>query len=155
VVLAVSLPDAARAELHGGGAVADRPQAGRSGGDRRGALARARPLRSGDLCAIYVLTVGSYEGRANWNAAHLRWLARVVCPTPAQQIVFQEYVHAVTEPRDRLGRLESELHAAVQTRRLYSVVAIRLSQLHHFVTLPNAHVDRPRRANPSQRSGRT
>src|SRR2546426_1714230 len=24
-----------------------------------------------------------YEGRANWNAAHLRWLARVVCPTPA------------------------------------------------------------------------
>jgi transposase len=24
------------------------------------------------------------EGRANWNAAPLRWLARVVCPTPAQ-----------------------------------------------------------------------
>jgi transposase len=22
-----------------------------------------------------------YEGRANWNAAHLRWLAQVVCPT--------------------------------------------------------------------------
>src|SRR5216117_1156339 len=34
-----------------------------------------------------------YEGRANWNAAHLRWLAQVVCPTAAQQIVFQEYVH--------------------------------------------------------------
>src|SRR6266511_3721936 len=33
-----------------------------------------------------------YEGRANWNAAHLRWLSEVVCPTPAQQIVFQEYV---------------------------------------------------------------
>jgi transposase len=31
------------------------------------------------------------EGRATWNAAHLHWLARVVCPTPAQQIVFQEY----------------------------------------------------------------
>jgi transposase len=31
-----------------------------------------------------------YEGRATWNAAHLRWLATVVCPTPAQQIVFQE-----------------------------------------------------------------
>src|SRR5215510_15759505 len=26
-----------------------------------------------------------YEGRANWGAAHLRWLADVVCPTPAQQ----------------------------------------------------------------------
>src|SRR6058998_850244 len=23
-----------------------------------------------------------YEGRANWNPAHLRWLAQVVCPTP-------------------------------------------------------------------------
>jgi transposase len=63
-----------------------------------------------------------YEGRANWNAAHLRWLARVVCPTPAQQIVFQEYVHAVTEQRDRLGRLETELRAAVRTWRLYPVV---------------------------------
>jgi transposase len=31
-----------------------------------------------------------YEGRANWGAAPLRWLAEVVCPTPAQQIVFQE-----------------------------------------------------------------
>src|SRR5436309_5843729 len=31
-----------------------------------------------------------YEGRANWNAAHLRWLSEVVCPTRAQQIVFQE-----------------------------------------------------------------
>jgi len=26
-----------------------------------------------------------YEGRANWNAAHLRRLSEVVCPTPAQQ----------------------------------------------------------------------
>ncbi len=28
-----------------------------------------------------------YEGRANWGPAHLRWLAKVVCPTPVQQIV--------------------------------------------------------------------
>jgi transposase len=25
-----------------------------------------------------------YEGRAQWGPAHLRWLAEVVCPTPAQ-----------------------------------------------------------------------
>jgi transposase len=30
-----------------------------------------------------------YTGRANWNPAHLRWLSEVVCPTPAQQIVFR------------------------------------------------------------------
>ena len=38
-----------------------------------------------------------YTGRATWGPAHLRWLSEVVCPTPAQQIVFQEYVRAVTE----------------------------------------------------------
>lgn len=63
-----------------------------------------------------------YEGRANWNAAHLRWLARVVCPTPAQQIVFQEYVHTVTEQSDRLRRLETELQTAAKTWRLAPVV---------------------------------
>jgi len=38
-----------------------------------------------------------YVGRANWGPAHLRWLSEVVCPTPAQHIVFQEYVRTVTE----------------------------------------------------------
>ena len=63
-----------------------------------------------------------YEGRANWNAAHLRWLARVVCPTAAQQIVFQEYVHTVTEQTERVQRLEVELHTAVKTWRLHPIV---------------------------------
>jgi transposase len=63
-----------------------------------------------------------YEGRATWNAAHLRWLAHVVCPTAAQQIVFQEYVQTVTEQVERLRRLEAELHAAVTTWRLHPVV---------------------------------
>jgi len=63
-----------------------------------------------------------YEGRASWNAAHLRWLSEVVCPTPPQQIVFQEYVRAVTEQSERLQRLERELHEAVKGWRLYPVV---------------------------------
>jgi len=64
-----------------------------------------------------------YEGRANWTAAHLRWLANVVCPTPAQQIVFQEYVRAVSEQTERLQRLEAELLPLVQTWRWAPVVA--------------------------------
>jgi transposase len=63
-----------------------------------------------------------YEGRANWNAAHLRWLAGVVCPTAAQQIVFQEYVRAVTEQHERVQRLERELHDHVQSWRMFPVV---------------------------------
>jgi transposase len=61
-------------------------------------------------------------GRATWSPAHLRWLSEVVCPTAAPQIVFQEYVQAVTEHTARLQRLEEELHEQVQTWRLAPVV---------------------------------
>jgi transposase len=63
-----------------------------------------------------------YTGRATWGPAHLRWLSEVVCPTPAQQIVFQEYVRAVNEHTERLQRLEQELTEQVQTWRLHPVV---------------------------------
>ena len=43
-----------------------------------------------------------YTGRATWGPAHRRWLREVVCPTPAQQIVFQAYIRAVTEHTERL-----------------------------------------------------
>jgi transposase len=80
-----------------------------------------------------------YEGRANWGAAHLRWLAEVVCPTPAQQIVFQEYVRAVSEQTERLQRLEAELATLVPSWRWYPVVeaiqALRGVQFTAAVTL--------------------
>jgi transposase len=63
-----------------------------------------------------------YAGRATWGAAHLRWLSEVVCPTPAQQIVFQEYVRAVSEHTERLRRLEPELQEQVKSWRLSPVV---------------------------------
>ena len=63
-----------------------------------------------------------YVGRANWNPAHLRWLSEVVCPTPAQQIVFQEYVRAVNDHTERLQRLDQELQEHVKAWRLHPVV---------------------------------
>jgi transposase len=63
-----------------------------------------------------------YTGRATWNPVHLRWLSEVVCPTPAQQIVFQEYVRAVNEYTDRLQRLEQALQERVKAWRLNPVV---------------------------------
>ena len=57
-------------------------------------------------------------GRATWGPAHLRWLREVVCPTPAQQIVFHADVRAVTAHRERLGRLAQELQEQVHTWRL-------------------------------------
>jgi transposase len=46
----------------------------------------------------------------------------VVCPTPAQPIVFHAYVRAVSEPTARLQRLEQELKEQVQSWRLPPVV---------------------------------
>jgi transposase len=48
--------------------------------------------------------------------------AEVVCPTPSQQIVFQEYVRAVNEHTERLQRLAQELHEQVTSWRLHPVV---------------------------------
>jgi transposase len=80
-----------------------------------------------------------YVGRANWGPAHLRWLSEVVCPTPAQQIVFQEYVRAVSAHHDRLQRLEQELLEQGKTWRLSPVVealqALRGVQCTGAVTL--------------------
>jgi transposase len=63
-----------------------------------------------------------YVGRANWGPAHRRWLAEVVCPTPAQHIVFQAYVRAVNAHPERLQRLEQALHEHGHAWRLHPVV---------------------------------
>ena len=63
-----------------------------------------------------------YTGRATWGPAPRRWLSDVVCPTPAQPIVFHAYVRAVNEHTDRLQRLEQALQEPVNTWRLQPVV---------------------------------
>ncbi len=91
-------------------------------------------------------------GRANWSPAHLRWLSEVVCPTPAQQMVFQEYVQTVTEQTERLQRLEHELHEQVKTWRFQPVVealqALRGVQFTVAVTTVAELGDLTRFANP-------
>jgi transposase len=93
-----------------------------------------------------------YEGRAKWTAAPLRWLADVVCPKPAQQRVFQEYVRAVSEQAARRQRLEAEVQPLVQSWRWYPVVeasqALRGVQFIAAVTLSAALGELPRFATP-------
>ena len=80
-----------------------------------------------------------YVGRAHANPAHLRWLSEVVCPPPAQQIVFQDYVRAVNDHTERLQRLDQERQDQVQAGRLNPVVeafqALRGVQFTVAVTL--------------------
>jgi transposase len=92
-------------------------------------LARAREDALSDLNAarfrLKALLLRNdirYAGRANWSAEHVRFLARLVLPTPAQQVVFQEYVRTVNERTDLLRRLEGELLEHAKTWRLSPVV---------------------------------
>jgi transposase len=95
-----------------------------------------------------------YGGRANWGPAHLRWLSEVVCPTPAQPIVFQEYVRAVHEHTERLQRLDQELQEQVKAWRLPPVVealqALRGVQFTVAVTMVAEIGDLTRFENPRE-----
>jgi len=55
-----------------------------------------------------------YQGTANWNEAHLRWLAELVMPTATQQVVFQEYINTVTECSQRHERLVMMLQKHIE-----------------------------------------
>ena len=63
-----------------------------------------------------------YTGKTSWTAAHLRWLARVKLSYPAQQIAFQEYLHAITESGARIARLEQALRDTLPDWGLMPVV---------------------------------
>jgi transposase len=124
-------------------------------------LSRAREDRIRDLKAAkyrlkaFLLRQDIRDtGQASWSPAHLRWLAAVVCPTPAQQIVLQEYGRAVTEHTERLHRLEQELQERVKTWRLAPVVealqALRGVQFTVAVTTVAELDDLTRFTNPKQ-----
>ncbi len=49
------------------------------------------------LKALLLRNGVSYEGKSAWTGAHHRWLATLKLPLPAQQIAFQEYLHAISE----------------------------------------------------------
>lgn len=92
-------------------------------------LCRAREDVMKDLKAAklrlksFLLRLGiQYTGKSDWNEAHLRYLASVSCPTPAQKIVYQEYLRAVTDHMERLARIEEATKEMLPSWRLSPVV---------------------------------
>ena len=50
-----------------------------------------------------------YAGTTSWTPAHLRYLARIKMPHPAQQFALQELLHSITEAGERLERYAAQL----------------------------------------------
>lgn len=63
-----------------------------------------------------------YAGKSAWTGAHLRWLAELKFEDAARQFAFQEYVHAVTEATERIGRLEAAMRETAAGWRMAPVV---------------------------------
>ncbi len=81
----------------------------------------------------------AYAGKAAWTPAHLRWLAALKMPEPAQQIGFQEYLHSITESGARIARLEQALRDQLPGWQLrahvQALMALRGVQLIAAMTL--------------------
>jgi transposase len=63
-----------------------------------------------------------YDGKVAWTVTHFRWLAGLAFDKPAQQIVFQEYVNAIQEASQRVGRLLEQIQKLLPDWPLAPVV---------------------------------
>jgi len=50
-----------------------------------------------------------YTGQSSWTPAHLRYLARIKMPFPAQQFALQELMNQISEAGARLERFEAQI----------------------------------------------
>jgi len=63
-----------------------------------------------------------YPGRKSWSVPHLRWLAGIKMPHPAQQVTLQEYSHSIEECSERVDRLTEQILKLIPTWRMAPVV---------------------------------
>lgn len=76
----------------------------------------------------FLLRLGyRYTGKRSWNDAHKRYLASLVMPQAAQQIAFQEYIHAIDDATDRLARLTQAVEDALPGWKWEPVVRALMS----------------------------
>ena len=96
----------------------------------------------------------AYAGKSSWTPAHLRWLATLKLAHAAQQIGFQEYLHAITEATARIARLEQAMRDSLPEWSLKPLVqalqALRGVQLIASMTLVGELQDFLRFESPRQ-----
>jgi transposase len=64
-----------------------------------------------------------YHGVRAWTLAYRRWLTTVHFVHPAQQIVLQEYIHAIEDAEARLDRLTGQIEELLPSWSMGPVVA--------------------------------
>ena len=106
------------------------------------------------LKALLLRNGKPYAGKSSWTAAHLRWLATIKLEHTAQQIGFQEYLHAITEASARILRLEQAMRDTLPEWSLMPLVqalqAMRGVQLIAAMTLVGELQDFLRFESPRQ-----
>ncbi len=76
----------------------------------------------------FLLRLGfRYTGKSSWNDAHKRYLSGLLMPQPAQQIVFQEHIHAINDASARLERLTQAMQDALPDWKWEPVVRALMS----------------------------
>ncbi len=105
--------------------------------------------------SAFLLRLGiRYNPRAAWSAQHKRFIADISLPFPAQQIVFQEYVEAISEANERVERLTAQITTLLPEWRLAPVVdalqALRGVSLLTAVTVVAEILDFSRFSNPRE-----
>ena len=95
-----------------------------------------------------------YAGKSSWTAAHLRYLAKIKLPFPAQQFAFQELLHTITEAGQRLERYDTELARQVAGWRwepaVRALMSLRGVALQNAATLVAELGDLRRFTRPAQ-----
>lgn len=64
-----------------------------------------------------------FTGKSQWSKAYFNWLADIAMPYPAQQVALQEYIDAVHESINRVGRLTDQIRQLAPGWRLAPMVS--------------------------------
>ncbi len=83
---------------------------------------KAQRISRQQLKAILLRLGIRYAGKTSWGPMHFRWLSEQKMPTPAQQIVFQEYINAIQEATERVERFTRYIETLVTEWRLAPLV---------------------------------
>jgi len=85
---------------------------------------KAIELRTKQQLGAFLLRHGRvYEtGKTRWTKGHFNWLETVKFESSIQQIVLQEYTHAVKDAVQRVAGIVTQMHKALETWSLRPVV---------------------------------